>query len=116
MVKENGKKKNSPPEGFAKIEWHVSENLAKRYATNFVIRHTENEFNLSFFDVDPPIILGTEEEARKKLNAVKSVRANCVSSIIVTPDKIPGLIEALQANYGKYVDKTLKESPNKKVS
>ena len=54
------------------IEWNYPESIVSRYATNLVVQHTEHEFILSFFEVKPPVILGTAEEQKEKAQQFKS--------------------------------------------
>jgi len=45
------------------IKWQIPEDLISRYATNLVVQHTEHEFTISFFEAEPPILLGTPEDS-----------------------------------------------------
>jgi len=90
------------PESFAiPIEWHVPDGLVSRYATNMVVQHFENEFRVYFFEIRPPIVLGSPEETKTKLEQLGSVRAECVASIIVAPDRMQEFIRVLQENLVK---------------
>jgi len=84
------------------IQWNLPEGLTSRYATNIVVQRGENEFIVSFFEVIPPIALGTPEQRITQLEAVESVTAECVARVIIAADKMPGFIEALQENLGSY--------------
>ncbi|MCZ7569916.1 MAG: DUF3467 domain-containing protein [Ardenticatenaceae bacterium] len=100
----------APPVGWsAPIEWHVSEHVISRYATNLVVQHTQNEFIISFFEVRPPLVLGTPEEVREQLNQMKSVRAECVGRIIVAAEKMPDFVRVLQANLETYLSRRAEE-------
>ena len=46
------------------IKWHYPDSIVTRYATNFVVQHTDREFIISFFEAWPPVIIGTPEEKR----------------------------------------------------
>jgi hypothetical protein len=87
------------------LEWHFPENLVTRYANNVVVQHGEHEFIISFFEVFPPILLGSPEETRTELDQIESVQANCVARIIIPWDRMPGFIKALQSNQDKFVSK-----------
>lgn len=80
------------------IEWNVSEDCVARYATNMVVQRSENEFFISFFEIKPPLLLGSVEEINAKAKQIKAVQANCVAQIIVAADKMPSFVEALQKN------------------
>lgn len=77
------------------IEWHIPGGIVTRYATNMVVQHSEQEFILSFFELLPPIILGTPQEL-EKLETMSSVQAECIARIIVSAGRMPKFIEVLQ--------------------
>ena len=86
------------------LEYVIPDSLVSRYATNMVVQHSEHEFVLSFFEIQSPVLLGSPEEARSRLDEMGSVRARCVARIIVAPERMPGFIQALQANYDRHVE------------
>jgi hypothetical protein len=61
-----------------------------------LIQNIDNEFKISFFEIKPPIVLGPSDPHPKE------VRAECVASIIVTSDRLPKFIDALQKHLDKY--------------
>jgi len=81
------------------IEWYAPEGLMTPFATNMVIQTIENFFKISFFEIKPPIRLDESESHPSK------VRADCVASVIITPDRLPNFIEVLQKQYEKYISK-----------
>jgi hypothetical protein len=85
------------------IDWHVSENIQSRYASNVFVQAGEQELILSFFETIPPILAGTPEENRAKLLQLGAIRAECVARIIVDPDLVPKLIQALQTTLDGYL-------------
>jgi hypothetical protein len=85
------------------IDWHVSENIQSRYASNVFVQAGEHELILSFFETIPPMLLGSPEENRAKLLQQGAVRAECVARIIVAPDLVPKLIQALQTTLDGYL-------------
>ena len=91
------------------IEWHVSEDLDSKYATNLVIQHSEHEFIIDFFEVRQPLILGDADQVREQREKLESVRAECVARIIVSPNRMQEFIDAMQANLNKYVGKEQEE-------
>lgn len=93
MSKDNQKEPIAFP-----IEWNVSDDVVARYATNMLVQKGENEFIISFFETKPPLILGTPDEINKRVNDLKSIKANCVSQIIIAAEKMPSFIEALQSS------------------
>lgn len=91
------------------IEWQLPEGTISRYANNIVVQHTEHEFILSFFEIQPPLLLGSPEEQAAKLVALGAVRAECVARIIMSPSRIQSFIEVLQRNYENYSARTQRE-------
>jgi len=93
-------KVTSKPTERVPIEWYIPENLMTVFASNMVIQKIENSFfKLSFFEIKPLIQLDESAPAPTK------IRADCVASVIVTPDKLPRFIEILQKSLDKYVAK-----------
>ncbi len=97
MAKENLEEGRDLP-----LEFHTAPELMSRYATNFVIQHTDQEFILSFFEAKPPLLLGTPEERATQLRSIDSVRADCVARLIISPRRMADLIKVLQQNYSTY--------------
>jgi hypothetical protein len=78
------------------IEWHVPDSIRSQYATNMVVQHTEQEFIISFFEMQPPLLLGNLSV--DDIQSLPSIRADCVARIIVARDRMPRFVEALQTN------------------
>jgi hypothetical protein len=101
------KKQEPEPSVKLPIEWHVPKELISRYANNIVVQHTPQEFIVSFFETQPPLVVGNTEEQAKQLKTIKSVQSLCVSRIIISPDRMGDFINALQTNYQNYLSKRL---------
>ena len=91
------------------IEWHIPEEMTPRYATNFVIQFTGHEFVLSFFEVRPPIVLGSPEEQKEQLENLGSVRANCIAQIVLSPTRMVDFVDLLNRHQERT---TLQLSPD----
>ena len=91
------------------IEWHISEDLDSKYATNLVIQHSEHEFIIDFFETRHPLILGDPDQVREQWEKLESVRAECVARIIVSPNRMQEFINLMQAALNKYVGKEQEE-------
>lgn len=87
------------------IEWHISEEVTTKYATNLVIQHTEHEFIISFFEIYPPVLLGPPEGQKLQAEMIDTVRAECVARIVVASDRMPEFVRVLQDNLGTYQEK-----------
>jgi len=79
------------------VEFVFPEGIKKEFVSNILIQNGEHEFVISFFQAEPPLLTGTsKEELEQKVKEISSVRAFCVSRIIVSHEKIGQFIEALQ--------------------
>jgi len=97
MVKKKADKKK--PVTAIPIEWYVPEGLMTPFATNMVVQASENAFKVLFFEVKPPLLVDESEPKPSK------VRADCVASVVITPDKLPKIIEVFQRQLDKYISK-----------
>lgn len=77
------------------LRFETPPDLASRYATNFVVQHTGNEFVLSFYEVFPPLLLGSPEDNLQQLNQLEYVKATCVARIILSPAGIREFAQVL---------------------
>ena len=84
------------------IEWPVPESIQSQYASAVFVQAGPYELAISFFETRPPILTGTPEENKAKLKEMGSIRAECVSKIILSPEVLPGFISALQTELEKY--------------
>lgn len=96
------------------IQWHIPEDVQSRYVTNVLVQPGPNEIFISLFEARLPILTGTPEENSAELERLGSVKAECVGRIIVAPDTVPGIINALQVGLESYrVSKEAQERSNK---
>ncbi len=86
------------------VKFNIPDNIITRFATNMTVQIIENEFKISFFEQFPPIRLSQAEPPPKE------VQANCVASVVVTVDRLPRFIEALQVHLQLY---NSREQPKK---
>ena len=84
------------------ITWTIPPGLVSCYATNFVIQRTELEVTLSFFEVQTPIILGSEEQRAEALAKLESVPAICVARVVITPSRLPEILKVLKDHMEQY--------------
>lgn len=86
------------------LDWYIPDDMIARYATNMVVQQLENEFLISFFEVKPPIIFGEPGHIQEQLDEMPSIRANCVAQIIVSKQKLPTIIKAMEANLKRLIE------------
>jgi hypothetical protein len=84
------------------FEWSVPDNVQSQYASAVFVQSGPYEIALSFFETRPPILAGTPEENRVKLEQLGSIHSKCVGRIIIDPDLVPKFIEALQTGLEGY--------------
>jgi hypothetical protein len=93
----------APNEGIGvPVEWHYPEGLIGRYSNNIVVQFGENECHISFFEIRPPLIFGSPEEMKEQAKKLKSVRAECVSRIIIAKAFVPQILKAIQETWEKH--------------
>jgi hypothetical protein len=84
------------------IDWHVPEGFPTPYATNMFTQAGEYDMILSFFQAKPPLLTGTPEENKARLERLGEIRAECVSRVIIPADLVPKIIQALQTTWDAY--------------
>jgi len=95
--------KPSPLQITLPVEWHVPDHISSRYADNVIIQSRKHDIILSFFESQPPPLGGTPEQNRAVLEALSSIRAECIGKIVVAPELVPDIINALQVAYEGYL-------------
>ena len=94
---------SSLPEIKLPLSFHIPDDIVSRYATNFVVQCTGQEFVLSFFETMPPLLLGeSPEENQAILERAGKVRAECVARVIVSPDRMRQFAEVVQSAVARY--------------
>ncbi|MFA4909461.1 MAG: hypothetical protein WC649_00215 [Desulfobacteria bacterium] len=81
------------------IEWYVPEGVMTPFASNIVVQLVEDVFKISFFESKIPIQLDATQPPPSK------IRADCVTSVIITPNKLSQFIGVLQEQLDKYKSK-----------
>lgn len=81
------------------IEWYVPEGVMTPFASNMVVQFIEDVFKISFFEPKHPIQLDKSKPPPSK------IRADCVASVIITPNKLSQFIAVLQEQLDKYNSK-----------
>ena len=78
------------------IKWNVPDSIVTRFASNMVVQTIEDYFKLSFFEIKPEIHLVAPSKPPTE------IKADCVASIIVTPDKFALIVEVLKNQLERY--------------
>lgn len=75
------------------------------YSNNVLVQGDGTVFQISFFHIQPPIIVGTDEQQAAKIGNLSEIDAICVSKVLVPANLMPLLINALQTNADKLAGK-----------
>ena len=87
-----------------RIKYTVPEDLIGMYSDVFFIQHTENDFTISFAQVQQPS--GLLDEEYERLNTVEG---KVLARIILTPRKMAELIQSLQINWNIFHQRFVKK-------
>jgi hypothetical protein len=79
------------------------------YSDNALVSHTESEFILSFFQIEYPFptAAGADDrtENSQPSDEPKHLTARCVSRVIMSPNQMIRVVNALQGNLAKFLKK-----------
>ncbi len=81
------------------IRWDTPVELPTMFATNLIVQRTAETFTISFFEIRPPILLGTPEQNQSTLSELKEVVAHCVVRVVVTPERMKEFVGVLNTSY-----------------
>ena len=70
--------------------------VAPRYATNILVQRTEHEYIISFYEVTPPILIGSINKVQKKLDEMQEAPTRCVARVIVAASRMPEFVATFQ--------------------
>ncbi len=93
-----------------RIDCEVPPDFPSSYASNLVAQYTEHDFTITFFDVRPPLLMGTPAEKVSQLNAVDVVKATPIARIVVAASRMHEFVQVLSDNLQSY--RTRAESEN----
>lgn len=65
------------------------------FATNLLIQQGEHEMILSFFEIQPPFLIGTADENLALLKKV-GLRADCMARITISKERFEGFADAMK--------------------
>lgn len=82
------------------IEFFIDHEMRLTFADVAFVQHTDEEFVLSFFQTNAPFAISQEET-----KALTKVRANCVVRIVLTPQTMVRLYNALGGNLRKFQER-----------
>lgn len=81
-----------------RIDFEFPPDFPTQYASNLVVQHTEHDFTISFFDIRPPLLVGTEDDKAGQLASIAVVRATPLARIVVAASRMHEFVRVLQDN------------------
>ena len=93
------------------IVWEVPPGFPSQYATHLVVQHTEEDFTITFWDLRPPILMGTPDEKRQQVEALKAVRPDALARIVVSPRRMREFTQVMQDNLKTFDAKVQEARP-----
>lgn len=81
------------------IHWDFGD-VKSVYATNILVQAGEGDIFIAFFEIRPPIVFSESDR-----ESVASVTAQCVARVVVSPDRMQGLIDAMQRILNDYLSR-----------
>lgn len=109
MSEETEQEQQQSDEVTLSVDWHFPEGLLSRYANNVLVQSGQYDFVVSFFEMQLPVLIGSPEDNKMKLKEMGKVPAECVSKIIMPPELVQGLIDALQTELDKFSSQKQKQ-------
>jgi hypothetical protein len=88
------------------VTWDIPVDFPTHYATQVVVQHTADEFTLSFFDIRPPLLIGTPAERQRQIRAIRKIRAIPVARLVVPPARMRELVQVMRDNLRMFEEAT----------
>lgn len=85
------------PKGLAiPIRFVVDPRIRPTFANHFTLQRDGNHVFMQFFELSPPMLLGTDEENEKKLTQMQHLDANCVGRIVMGEQDFESMVDAIE--------------------
>jgi hypothetical protein len=79
-----------------RMKFAISSEINPVFANQMLVQSDETTTYLSFFVVQPPVLLGSEDEVKKQIDDLEEVSAKMIAQVIVPRDRMENFIETLQ--------------------
>src|SRR5271157_847212 len=96
-----------------RVEHHWGENTVTRFANEFSIQLGQGVCYLGFYDVNPPLLIGSPEEISEKVESIKSLRAEGIFRVVVPLEKMQDIVNAIQTILGQVAPERLSSMESK---
>lgn len=81
-----------------RVKYPYPEPLQAVFSNHSMIQHDEHEFVISFYQVFQPSGIEGPESVRKQVEEAGGAPARCVSRVVISRDRMPGVVEAFSKN------------------
>lgn len=78
------------------VAFNIPDDMITRFVTNTTVQIMDEEFKLSFFEIKPALSFDPADKPPDE------VRADCVATVVMTPDRLSRFIGVLQGQLDKY--------------
>lgn len=78
------------------LRFNIPTGMTSRYAHHMLVQPGENEVTLSFFEVFPPLLLGSPEQ-QKEILQKEGVKAECVARVTIAKARYFGFVKAWES-------------------
>ena len=95
-----------------RLAWARTEDISVFFANQFLSQINDDVFVLSFGQVIPPPLLGTDEERREQAARIDTIEIKTLARFSLTPQRMRELIGVLQENLERYEAHVGEISPN----
>lgn len=85
-----------------RIDFHIPPDFPVRYASNLVVQHTKHDFTITFFDIRPPLLIGTMDEKAAQLEEVAVLTGIPLARIVVAASRMHEFVRVMQDNLETY--------------
>jgi hypothetical protein len=86
------------------IEYVVGDALPSQYVTELVVQHNQENFILSFFEIRPPILLGSADTRKAALENLDHIEAHCHARLVIPAGKMADFVRVMQENYERWAE------------
>ena len=80
------------------VVWEMPTGFPAHYATHLVVQHTDEDFTITFWDLRPPVLIGTLDEKRKQVETLREVRPTPLARIVVSPRRMREFTQVMRDN------------------
>ena len=85
-----------------RVLWRGLDDTPVVLANQFVAQHEQDEIFLTIGQLQPPVLLGTDEERLEQARTLSFLPVNTVARLTLTRARLGELIEILQTHAAKY--------------